>query len=147
MSLRKTFKTDLNAEVDGVLLDVGFNDHNGKPIQVRLSRMSRSNKRYTAELERVTRPHASAIQNESMDNELATKMLREVFVDTVLMGWYNLPKSELTGNDADKEELPFTRENALALFDELPDLYEDWETRAKKASTFREKEREKAAKN
>ena len=147
MSLRKTFKTDPQAEVDGVLQDVGVNEHNGKPIQVRLARMSRSNKRYTAELERVTRPHSAAIQNESMDNELAAKMLREVFVDTILLDWHNLPKSELTGVDTDKEALPFSRENALALFEELPDLYEDWEGRAKKVSSFREKQREAAAKN
>lgn len=147
MSLRKTFKTDRQAEVDGVLVDVGINEHNGKPIQVRLSRMSRSNKRYQAELERVTRPHSSAIQNESLDNELATGMLQGVFADTILMDWHNLPKSELTGNPEDKELLPFSRDNAMALFAELPDLYEDWESRAKKASTFREAEREVAAKN
>lgn len=147
MGLRKTFKTDRNAEIEGVEVEVSVNDHNGKPITIRIARMSSSNKRYTKELNRVTKPHQSAIQNDAMDNDLARKMLQEVFVDTILLGWNNLPKSELTGNEKDTAELEFTRENALALFKELPDLYDDWESRANKAAAFREKEREDAAKN
>lgn len=147
MGLRKTFKTDRNAEIEGVEVEVSINDHNQKPITIRIARMSASNKRYTKELNRVTKPHQSAIQNDAMDNDLARKMLQEVFVDTILLGWDNLPKSELTGNDEDTELLEFNRDNALALFAELPDLYDDWESRANKAAAFREKEREEAAKN
>lgn len=147
MGLRKTFKTDRDAEINGVEVEVSVNDHNGKPITIRIARMSQGNKRYTKELNRVTKPHMSAIQNDAMDNDLARKMLQEVFVDTILLGWDNLPKSELTGNEADTDELEFTRENALALFKELPDLYDDWEARANKAAAFREKEREEEAKN
>lgn len=148
MSLRKTFKTDKTAETEGVWIEVGINEHNSRPQRIKISRMSKSNKRYTKELERVTRPHSSAIQNETLDNELSAKLLREVFADTILLDWDNIPKSELTGDDADAaEELAFTRENVLALFEELPDLYDDWEARAKKSAAFRETERENAAKN
>lgn len=147
MGLRKTFKTDAAKEVAGVEIPVAVNEHNGKPITITISRMSRSNKRYTKALEEATRPHSAAIANETLDNELGNKLLREVFVDTVLLGWSNLPKSDLTGVDTDTEELPFSRENALALFDEMPDLYDDWEGRAKKASNFRETIREGNAGN
>ncbi len=147
MGLRKTFKTDRDAEINGVEVEVSVNDHNGLPIKIRIARMSQGNKRYTKELNRVTKPHMSAIQNDAMDNDLARKMLQEVFVDTILLGWDNLPASELTGDEGDTEMLEFTRENALALFKELPDLYDDWEARANKAAAFREKEREEEAKN
>ena len=147
MGLRKTFKTDRDAEINGVEVEVSVNDHNGLPIKIRIARMSQGNKRYTKELNRVSKPHMSAIQNDAMDNDLARKMLQEVFVDTILLGWDNLPKSELTGVATDTEELEFTRENALALFKELPDLYDDWEARANRAAAFREKEREEEAKN
>lgn len=147
MSLRKTFKTDARAEIEGVEIEVGINDHNQKPITILLSRMSTSNKRYTKELNRVTKPHQSAIQNDAMDNDLARKMLQEVFTDTILLGWGNLPKSELTGVETDTELLEFNRENALALFKELPDMYDDWEGRANKAAAFREADREVNAKN
>lgn len=141
MSLRKTFKTDKVAEVEGVEVEVAVNDHNGQPIKIRIARMSSTNKRYTKELNKVTKPHQSAIQNDSFDNDLARGMLQKVFVDTILLGWTNLPKSELTGDDADTEDLEFSRENALALFEEMPDLYNDWEGRAQKAAAFREAER------
>lgn len=147
MSLRKTFKTDRVAEVEGVEIEVAVNDHNGNPISIRIARMSSSNKRYTKELNKVTKPHMSAIQNDAFDNELARKMLQQVFVDTILLGWKNLPKSELTGDDGDTEELEFNRENALALFNEMPDLYDDWEGRAQKAAAFREAEREVSSGN
>lgn len=147
MSLRKTFKTDKTAEVEGVWIEVGMNDHNNQPQEIKISRMSKTNKRYAKELERVTRPHSSAIQNESLDNELGAKLLREVFADTILLDWRNISKSELTGNENDTDELAFTRANVLALFDELPDLYDDWESRAKKSASFREQEQEAAAKN
>jgi hypothetical protein len=147
MSLRKTFKTDRTAEVEGVWLEVAVNDHNGKPIRIKIARMSSANKRYTTLLNKVTKPHQSAIQNDALDNDLARKMLQDVFAETVLLDWDNLPKSELTGNDTDEELLEFNKENALALFTELPDLYDDWEARAQKSAAFREAERENAAKN
>jgi len=148
MSLRNTFKTDKTLEVEGVEIEVGMNEFNNKPITIRISRMSRSNKRYTKALEKVTRPHQSAIQNESLDNELAAKMMQGVFVDTILLGWGNVPKFDLTGVEADKSEiLEFSRDTALELFAEMPDLYDDWEERAKKSSAFREKDKEDAAGN
>lgn len=147
MSLRKTFKTDRTAETEGVWLEVAVNDHNGKPTRIKISRMSQTNKRYTKELNKVTKPHQSAIQNDALDNDLARSMLQKVFADTVLLDWDNLPKSELTGNDEDTELLEFSSDNAMALFAEMPDLYDDWESRAQKSAAFREKEREDASKN
>lgn len=147
MSLRKTFKTDLNAEVEGVEIDVAINEHNNEPITIRISRMSSTNKRYTKALEAATKPHQASIQHGALDETIARNMLQGVFVDTILLGWSNLPKSELTGVETDTELLEFNRDNALALFKEMPGLYDDWEARAKAAATFREKERERNAGN
>lgn len=147
MSLRKTFKTDKSAETDGVWQEVAINDHNGKPVRIKVARMSQSNKRYTKALNAATKPHQSAIQNDALDQELAKSLLQEVFAETVLLDWDNLPKSDLTGVETDDELLPFSKENALALFAEMPDLYDDWESRAQKAAAFREREREVAAGN
>lgn len=147
MALRKNYRTDKTAEVNGVDVVVDTNEHNGQPITFKLSRMANSNKNYTKALEEATRPHMASINAETLDNEVGKKLMRDVFLDSVLLGWSNLPKSELTNNPADKEELPFTRENAEHLFAALPDLYEDLEARARKLATFRAKERDEAAKN
>lgn len=148
MSLRKAFKTDRALEIDGVTLPVGINDHNKKAITITISRMSPTNKRYSKALEEATRPHETSLQTGTMDNELGRQVLQQVFAETILIGWDNLPKSDLTGDDADDGEfLEFTPANAIALFEELPDLYNDWEGKAQKASTFRAKERDKNAGN
>lgn len=147
MGLRDTFKTDVAKETAGVWIVVSTNEHNNEPIEIKIARMSRSNKPYAKGLEAATRPHSAAIQNETLDNTVGVKIMQEVFVDTILLDWKNLPKSDLTGDDKDTELLPFTRANALALFAELPDMYDDWEGRAKKSANFREAEKAKAAKN
>ena len=147
MSLRKTFKTNREAELNGVWVAVAENEHNKKPIEICISRMSRVNTRYSKALEEKTRVHQSAISNDSLDEAIGGKLLRETFAESVLLNWRNLPKSELTGVETDTEELAFSPESALALFEEMPDLYEDWSERARKASAFREKEKESNAKN
>jgi hypothetical protein len=147
MGLRNNYKTDASAEVDGVLIDVDINEHNKQPIRVKLSRMGQGNKRYTKALEERTRAHSAAIQNETLDNELGRQIMQGVFVDTILLGWENLPKSELTGNPEDTDDLPYSRENALKLFEELPDFYDVLEGHAKRASNFREASRKATAGN
>lgn len=147
MGLRKNYATDRNAEVEGVEIPVDMNDHNGEPIFITVSRMGQSNKAYSKALEERTRVHTAAIQNETLDNDLGRAILRDVVVDTVLKGWRNLPKSELTGDDKDTDELAFSRENAIALFDALPDFYDVVEGHAKKAANFRNASRDKSAGN
>jgi hypothetical protein len=147
MGLRDTFLTNKTLEAEGVELPVAVNDHNNEPITINVSRMSRSNKRYTKRLEAATRPHSAAIARETLDNELGAKILREVFVDTVLLGWGNMPLSEFTGNAADTEIVPYSRERALELFDIMPDLYDDWEKKAQSSSNFRDEDRELNAGN
>lgn len=153
MALRKTFLTDKKLEADGVEVPVAINEYNGEPVTITISRMGTVNKRYTKAIDNATKPHQSAIQNGSMDNDLARKLVQGVFADTVLLGWNNLPASDLNGHDldwaaeesgrvADSEPLPFSKENALALFELMPDLYDDWEKRATQAASFREQGRE-----
>jgi hypothetical protein len=147
MGLRKNYATDRTAEVEGVEIAVDMNDHNNEPIYITVSRMGQNNKAYTKTLEERTAPHTAAIQNETLDNELGNKIMQNVFVDTVLKGWRNLPKSELTGDDKDTDDLPYSRENALLLFEALPDFYDVCLSHAKKAANFREAARGKATKN
>lgn len=147
MGLRNTHKTDNTLETEGVRIEVDVNEHNGEPIAIILARMGKTNKAYTKELDKVTKPHMAAIQNETMPIALGDKLIRGVFARTVLKGWENLPLSEFTGNDKDTELVPFSPEKALELFDALPGVYDDWEERAKKTANFREEERKTAAKN
>lgn len=139
MSLYSQFATNKEAEAEGAWTEYGPNEDGTIP-RFKLSRMSKSNKRYQKELERATKPHRRSMELETMDNDLAEKLMMEVFVDTILLDWENI-------DDKEGNRLSFSRENALKLFKDLPELYDDLQDKARKASLFREASLEDEAKN
>ncbi len=139
MSLYSQFATNKDAEVEGVWVEYGANEDGSIPA-FKISRMSKANKKYTKSLERATRPHRRAIELETMNNDLAERLFMEVFVDTVLLDWKCIKQR-------DGEELEFCKKNALKLFEDLPELYDDLQEKAKKASLFRDETLEEEAGN
>lgn len=127
------FKTDPTLETKGIVLNYG-------DFKITVARAGGANKAYVKCLERKSRPYRRAIQAETMDNELATAMMREVYVESVVLGWEGVL-------DAKGKSLPFSKENALQLFTDLPDLFQDVMEQAGKAALFREEIRETEAKN
>ena len=148
MSLRKIYATDAGKETAGVTLQVGMNDYNGKPIEITVSRMSHNNQLYQKAFTEKFDPHQAAIQGDTLDEQLARKLVRELFADEVLKDVKNVPLSDLTEDDADNDKvMDYNRDNVLALFEKYPDVYDDWSGRAKKASNFRKAANNKAAGN
>lgn len=139
MSLYSQFATDKTAEVDGVWVEYGANEDGSIP-GFKISRMSKANKKYTKALERATRPHRRAIELETMNNDLAERLFMEVFVDTVLLDWRGI-------KDRDGNELECNKANAMKLFEDLTELYDDLQEKAKKASLFRDETLEEEAGN
>lgn len=138
MSLYKQFETNKEAELDGIWVEIG--DGEEAPAAFKIARMSKSNKRYTKAIEKATRPHKKAIELDILNENLAEKLMKDVFVSTVLLNWRNVKNRE--GN-----VMEFNKENALQLFKDLPDLYNLLEEQAKTASLFREAELEGNSKN
>lgn len=148
MSLRKNYKTDKKAELDGVSVVIGINEYNDKPMSIILSRISPTNKRYTKALQEATKPYEAAMQADTMDVDLGNKIFRQVFAETILLGWDNIPLSDITDNDDDNNKVAeFSVDNAMALFDLMPEAFEKWDAMARKAATFRAKAMDNAAKN
>lgn len=148
MSLRKNYKTDTTAEVEGVWFEVDFNTALNKPTRFKLARMSGSNKRYTKALEAATKPHMAAIQAETLAEETAKRMLTGVFVEAIALEFEGVSKSDLTEVDTDDGvELASTPENMRALLDKYPDLYAQLEAQSKRLSAYRAKEVDANAKN
>lgn len=136
MSLRSTFKTDASLEAEGKKFVIGVND-DGTEQFVILARMGKANKGYIKAVERMTAPHRAAIENNSMPEKLSTRIMREVFANEVVKDWGGLPRSEWTGDAKDTEYVKYTPDEAVALFNELPELYDDWTEKARTASNFR----------
>lgn len=139
MSIYEMFETNKEREIGGVPMEYSPNKDGTVPT-FHVTRMSRSNKRYTKRLDAATKPHRRSIQLETMDDALAEKISMQVFVDTILLGWTNVQNRK-------GETVPYSKEAAMKLFNELPDFYDDLQSRAQKASEFRDAVVEDEAKN
>ena len=139
MSLFKQFKTDASLETKGVIIQYGYTDQ-GKPIQIKICRAGGANTAYSRVLEAKVKPYRRQIQNDTMDRDTMIAIMREVFADTVVIGWENVQDDE--GN-----EMLFSRENVIKMFEELPELFEDIQAQASNVAIFREEILAAEAKN
>jgi hypothetical protein len=133
------FKTDNHLEKEGILLEYGENSK-GKPICIRVARAGGANNAYTKRMEARVKPYRRQIQNETMETALVERLVKEVYAETVILGWENV--EDENGNDMD-----FTVENCIKLFDDLPDLFRDIQEQSQRAALFRAEVREVDAKN
>ena len=141
MSLYKQFATNSEKEMEGVEVQMteAENEDGSIPTFV-VSRMGKSNKRYSKALEAATRPYRRQIELGTMNNDKAEEIFMGVFVDTVLKGWKNV-------RDENGAELPFNKQSATKLFKDLPEVYERLQEEAKLSANFREASLEEEAKN
>lgn len=141
MSLYKKFKTDENKEVNGfrVELTEAVNQDGSIPVFI-VGRIHEGNVNYSRAVDRASRPHRRQIQLGVFDNQKAERILRDVFIESVLLGWENV-------QDEKGNKLPFNKENAIKLFDDLPDLYKLLRSEAAEFENFKVSEREEDAKN
>lgn len=139
MSLYKQFKTDNNLEKEGILLEYGENSK-GKPVCIRIARAGGANVAYAKRMEARVKPYRRQIQNETMETALVERIVKEVYAETVVLGWENV-------EDENGQALDFTVENCMKLFDDLPDLFRDIQEQSQRAALFRSEVREADAKN
>lgn len=139
MSLYKQFKTDDNLERIGILLQYGENSK-GKPIAIRIARAGGANSQYTKLIEARVKPYRRQIQNETIERVVVDKLLRQVYAETVVLGWENV--EDEAGN-----ELPFSTDNCVKLFEDLPDLFADIQEQSQRAALFRQDILEADSKN
>lgn len=139
MSLFDQFETNAVKETEGV--DVQYAPNKDKTVPTfTISRMGKTNKRYSKMLEKVSKPYARQLQLGTLAEETAEAMFMGVFVKTVLMGWSNV-------RGKDGKDLEFTPDNALMVFKALPELYDDLQDKAKSAALFRAETNEDDAGN
>ena len=131
--IRKIFGTNRDAETKGVTIN-----YEGQ-FKVTIARAGGANKSFEKALERKTRPFKRALQTGRMTNEQSMEILREVYAETVVLGW--------EGVELDGKKVTFSKENCLKLFKELPDFFSDLMEQAQSIALFREDVLEEDAKN
>lgn len=139
MSLYKQFATDQSKEVSGIILTYGKNSK-GDNIDIRIARAGGANTKFAKVAEAVMRPYRRQIANENIDIEVVEGLLRMVYARAVVLDWSGV-------EDKDGNDLPFTEENVVQLFTDLPDLFKDIRDMAEKLSVFRNSALEDEAKN
>ena len=138
------FRSDANAEKEGIALDYG-------EFRVTIARAGGANKRYAKLLNLMAKPYQRLIQLDQLDNEKALDILKEVYADCVVKNWE--VKSEdgewVTGIESPDGGglLEVTKTNVLATFMALPDLFADVREQAEKGALFRSALREEASGN
>ena len=139
MNIYKKFRTDEKLETKGIELNYGDNSK-GLPILIRIARAGGDNIQFTKTLEKRTKPFRRQLQLDTMDEKVAKKLMLEVYADSVILGWSGV-------EDADNNDIPFTRENCIKVMTDLPDLFADIQEQAGKAALFRIEVLEEDSKN
>lgn len=149
MSLLKMFKTDAKLENKGFCLDFGPHETTGNNIKIYLAFAGKTNERYQKAIRRLTKPVERLIQNESLSDEQSEALYKEAFSETCVTGWEEIYLSDLgllKEGEADSIA-ECTKSNVMALFTNLPHLYDDCVSKSTKLSNFRIKTQEDEGKN
>lgn len=109
-NLDVTFKTDPKLAEEGVVFAI--NDD----ISFKVRHLSQNNPRVKAAFTKYYKPYARQVELQTLDPKKDREIQAQIFVDTCLVGWI--------GVESDGKPLEFTRENALKLFEELPELFD-----------------------
>ena len=139
MSLFAQFKTDEQKEKDGALITYAPNNDGTIPT-FRILRRSASNQRYVKALERESAPYRRLLDLGVLDPVSQEHILRRVFCSSILVGWKYVVNEK-------GEDIPFSFDAAMKLFEQLPDLYYDLAEQAGKVASFRLESQESDTKN
>src|SRR5690554_1250966 len=102
----KKLKTDTDAEVSGVWVPI---DDETELLIARLG-----NPRYRDAMARKGRPYRTAARNNTLPEDILTKILIEAIAETVLLGWKNFKE--------DGVELEYSPATAKRLLEDYPDF-------------------------
>lgn len=135
--------TDERKEAEGVWVDYG-------PFAFKIRRMGPGNLDFTKMTERSLRPYQSAIRADTMDEDLARKILVEVFCKTVLINWRKTVDGKHTEGvmpDAAGNDIQFSVGTAINIFTRAKGALDDLIERASAIETFKADEVEDTIKN
>ena len=127
------FRTDKALEKEGIVLDYG-------DFKIKVARAGGSNAAFQKALTSKIRPYKRQLDAGTIPDDVAEKLFLEVYAESVVLGWEGV-------TDEDGKPLPFSKENAVKLFSDLPDLFRDVQNQAAAISNFRAEVTEDTIKN
>ena len=128
------YGTDKELEKNGVWIEYPGGE------MFKVARIGTNESAYGKLLRQKTKHLRRKIETDTLDVDVLSKIMMDVFVQTSLLDWKNV-------NGSDGKAIDFNRENALELMRRLPDLFDDLHTQAQSLSTFQKEAVEKDSKN
>ncbi len=133
-SIYDLYGTDKELEKNGVWIEYPGGE------MFKVARIGTNESAYGRLLRQKTKQHRRKIDTDTMDFDVLSKIMMDVFVQTSLLDWKNV-------NGSDGKAIDFNRDNALELMRRLPDLFDDLHTQAQALSTFQKEAVDKDSKN
>lgn len=141
MNIYKSFQTNKNLETKGITVEYhDENDPDLPPSKFIVARAGGSNQAYEKAMDRKTKPIRRALSAGTVSMAEIKRINREVFAETCLLSWENV-------DGPDGKPLEFNYDNAVQLFKDMPDLFDDLFQQSSSANLFRQVNAEEAAKN
>ncbi len=149
MSMYDQLQTDPALETKGVEVDYGS-------FRVTLARAGGANKRYEKLLDARSKPHRRAMKTETMDNDVALGVMREVYADSIILHWEakNAKGNWEVGIEAKPKKpgdpiniVPFNRDNVVQAMIDLPELLLWFKEDAEKLALYLVQAQEEDVKN
>tara|TARA_Y100000004_G_scaffold192790_2_gene253979 strand:+ start:849 stop:1277 length:429 start_codon:yes stop_codon:yes gene_type:complete len=133
MSLYEDFKTSDVLETKGVRFE-------NATYAYTLARSGGANKKFQKFFERLARPHRRQMDNGTLDNDVAERIMRQVYARTVVLGWETLVDDEWVDGIQleDGSVVPATEDVLIQVFTDLPDLFSQISEDAKSVTYFRQ---------
>lgn len=140
-NIYKMFGTSPKKETEGIVLN--YSDL----FWLRAARAGGANETYKKVLTEITRPYRRAIQTETISPEMVTKLMREAAARGLVLAWGSKQYGDGFMPDKDGSRMDFSVENVVKFFENLPDIFLDFQEQTGKVSLFIAGELEEDAKN
>lgn len=136
----KLFETNKDLEKSGITLDYG-------DFWIKIARAGGSNKKYEKVLQAKLKPFQVQLRTNTLDNEIAERLYREIFASAVILGWGSKEFGEGKIAGKDNNALDFNTDNVINLLNDLPDLFNHIKEQSEKVDLFKNEELREDAKN
>lgn len=98
--------------------ETGFEIDLAEGVSITVLRAGGANKKYGRTFGRITGPFQRRLQNGTLDDNTADRLLYEVYAESIVIDWKGI---KVVGHD---EDMPCTKENVVDLFTCQPNIFE-----------------------
>lgn len=143
--LYQMFEMDVDLEREGITVNYGS-------IKFQIARAGGRNKAFKDIFQAKAKKHRTQIDNETMSDEMADRIMAESYAEAVVLGWWSRKEDEAGDpilNKKDEEQwvdtienkkgknVKYSLEECVKLFLDLPDLFQSIQSYAIKAGNYR----------